>query len=167
MQEASAEIMSHYLLDTNALNNLLDYVDASALMPQMRGCIYVTHIQKDEIENTKDFARRASLLECLQEIGPDRWPTETFVLDRSRLGMARLGDNGPYAAILTDLDRRKRKTNNPNDALIGETAELHGAVLVSDDGDFADVMKSRGVRVVGWREFVSEMTTQVAPDTPV
>lgn len=160
-------IVDQYILDTNALNRILDYEDASALAPRIRGHVYVTHLQKDEIENTKSDARRADLLECFQVVGPDVWPTGSLVLDRSRLDMARLGDNGPYAAILAGLNGLKRKANNPNDALIGETAELHGAVLVSDDGDFSDVMKSRGVRVVGWCEFVSEMTTQVAPDAVV
>ena len=151
--------MTSYLMDTNAFNYIRDdkYADVATVARQARGRVYVTHHQADEINNTQDAARRAILAECLQTINADAWPTETFVIGKSRLGMAKLSDGGRYNAILVELDKRKIKKSNKADALIGETAEAHGCVLVSDDRDFSKVMTARGVRVIGWRQFIAEL----------
>ena len=154
-------MMTSYLMDTNAFNYICDDkdVDVATVARQARGRVYVTHHQADEINNTRDAARRAILMECLQTIDAETLPTETFVLDKSRLGMAKLSDGGRYNAILAELDKRKVKKSNKADALIGETAEAHGCVLVSDDGDFSDVMTARGILVIGWRQFIAELAS--------
>ncbi len=115
-----------------------------------RGRVYVTHHQADEINNTPKEARRTTLMGCLQEINPDLMPTKTCIVNTLRLGMAQIGDGGCYRDILKELDRRHSKNSNKIDALIGETAEKNGCVLVSDNRIFSCVMRARGVRVVGW-----------------
>lgn len=150
-----------YLMDTNAFNNILDSAndDNPIIAQKARGRVYVTHHQADEINSTPKEARRAALMGFLQEITPDLMPTKTCVVNTSRLGMAQIDDGGCYREILTELDRRHSKNNNEIDALIGETAEKHVCVLVSDDRIFSCAMRARGVRVVGWRQFVAELTS--------
>ncbi len=148
--------MALYIMDTNAFNNICDNedVDVASIARQARGRVYVTHCQWDEIKDTRNADRRSILAGCLQTIDADMWPTETFIVGRSRLGMAKLNEGGRYHAILDEMNRRKKKKSNVADALIGETAESRGCVLVSDDRDLSEVMTERGVRVIGWRQFV-------------
>ena len=48
-----------FLLDTNIFNRVLDGVDdASPEALRVRGPLFVTHIQWDEIGNTRDETRR-------------------------------------------------------------------------------------------------------------
>lgn len=154
-------MMTSYLMDTNAFNNIRDDkdVDVTTVARQARGRVYVTHHQADEINDTRDAARRAILMECLQTIDAETRPTETFVLGKSRLGLAKLSDGGRYNAILAELNKLNVKSSNKADALIGETAEAHGWVLVSDDRKFAKVMTGRGIRVICWRQFMAELAS--------
>lgn len=151
--------MTLYLMDTNAFNNIWDAkdVDVATIARQAQGRVYVTHLQADEIKDTRNTARRASLMECLQTIDAELRPTETFVIGKSQLGRAKLGGGSSYRAILDKLNNRKKKRSNKADALIGETAEARGCDLVSDDQDLAEVMRMRGIRVIGWRQFVEEL----------
>ncbi len=152
--------MTLYLMDTNAFNNICDAedVDVATIARQAQGRVYVTHIQQDEVNNTRDVARRDVLRGCLQTINAEPWPTETFMIGKSRLGMARLSDGRRYHAILDELNNRKKKRSNEADALIGETAEARECVLVSDDQDLSEVMREVGVQVIGWRQFVKELS---------
>lgn len=153
--------MCSYMFDTNVFNHLLDgMAEVSRLVDQANGRakFYATHIQIDELKKTSNDERRAALLQVFEEITNIRVPTESFVLDVSRLDEAKLGKNGPvptesavygvsrygeckrgapgnlYEQIKTELDRlNKNRPNNVQDSLIAETSIKNGFTLVTHD----------------------------------
>lgn len=129
-----------YLLDTCIFNWLLDGKCTISELPT--GEYLVTHIQSDEIANTKDKARRNDLMRVLKEIPNEQIPTSVFVLGVSRLGQAELGDGVTYTKILDELNRLKRKSSNCCDSIIGATAHTKKIGLVTADSDFHKVMKN-------------------------
>lgn len=139
--------MNRFILDTNAFNNILDGEDID--VQSLSGlAIYATHIQWDELSATKDVPRRTALLDVFIKLNPEEMPTEGFVLDISRLGKAKLGDKDVYMRILTKLNSKEQRDNNIQDTLIGITAFKNNLILVTDDGNFSDVMKEMGCSVI-------------------
>ena len=151
------------MFDTNVFNRILDGVISLQTLTG-RFVAYATHIQRDEINNTKNPERRAALTQVFGDVVTDSLPTDSFVLGVSRLGEARLGgervvptssavwnvsrwgeanwtaDDNVYSALKAELDELNRnKPNNMQDALIAETSVKQGFVLVTDDPDLATV----------------------------
>ncbi len=157
-----------YMFDTNAFNRLLDgNIDVSVLA--RCGKVYATHIQMDEINKTPDVSRRAALIQVFQEATVAQLPTNSFVLDVSRLGEARLGgehlvptesavwgvstwgqakwtaEDNLVTPIKTELDKLNgSKPNNVHDALIAETSIKNGFTLVTHDSDLFRVVTKFG-----------------------
>lgn len=155
------------MLDTNVFNHVLDgKVDASSLKGKE---LFVTHIQLDELKNTKDESRRESLLTVFKEFEQERQatssavsgifvsggassgasgqlPTETAVWGLSRWGEAKWGNtDNVFEEMRRDLDAlNKRKKNNTHDVLIAETALRNGLVLVTSDADLFEIMCKYG-----------------------
>lgn len=78
------------MFDTRAFNLMLD---GSIPVEGLKGRVsaHATHIQRDEINNTKDPDRRAALLAVFNDIVVDPVPTDSLVLGVSRIGAARIG----------------------------------------------------------------------------
>jgi hypothetical protein len=75
-----------YMLDTNVFNDVLDgRVDANRLKGHK---LFVTHIQRDEINMTRDDARREALLASFAELSTDMSPTSSAVAGVSVAGAA-------------------------------------------------------------------------------
>jgi predicted nucleic acid-binding protein len=125
--------MGGYMFDTNIFNAILDGgIDIHQLNHD--NAYFVTHIQFDELQNTRNDERRNQLIQIFTLIAPTSTPTETFILDVSRLGKAKLGDSQIYTDIKNYLDSRNNsKENNIQDALIAETAILQNLTLVTND----------------------------------
>jgi predicted nucleic acid-binding protein len=160
--------MPCYILDTNVFNHVLD----GKVDPARLGGIglVATHVQRDELQKTKDESRRHKLLAVFQELFPDQTvtasavagvsgadgasasstkvvPTESIVWDVSIWDQAKWGgDDGVFEQMKSELDAmNKRKKNNAHDILIAETAVKNGWVLVTSDADlFAVVTKYGG-----------------------
>src|SRR5258706_787597 len=155
-------IASGYMCDTNVFNRILD----GAIAPEsLRGPLFATHIQRDEIGNTKDLGRRTALMAVFAEIVEPGVPTASFVLDESRLdeaclssavvsttsaawdvsrwNQARWTDGESFCqAMKSELDKLNRsKPNNIRDALIAETSIRRSHILVTDDSDLASVTR--------------------------
>ena len=82
--------MRSYMFDTNVFNHLLDgMAELSTFVG--RANFYATHVQIDELNRTRDEGRKAALLQVFEEVTSVRVPTESFVLDASRLDEAKLG----------------------------------------------------------------------------
>ena len=82
--------MKIYMFDTNIFNHILDgSLDFEDLAGKALYC--VTHIQLDEINNTKNPERRAKPNRIFGEFIQDAISTESFGLNSSRLGQAKLG----------------------------------------------------------------------------
>jgi len=158
------------MFDTNVFNRMLDgAISAHSLTG--RALAYATHVQRDEINNTRDPARRAALSQVFREVVAQSVPTDSFVLDVSRLDEARLGggrvvstasavwgvsrwgearftaEDNIYSRLKERLDGLNgSKANNVHDALIAETAIKRELVLVTDDFHLAEVTKEFGGR---------------------
>ena len=150
--------MTDFLLDTNAINAALDKKVDPAIITA-RGPVFVTHVQVNELCNTKNpEGRRQALLDALQKIDPAKVRTSVMVWDVSEWDGADWGDpNSPYEPLLAALHARNgSKKNNPHDALIGVTALDRNMTLFTDDIDLAAVVREFG----GTAESFAEFTTQ-------
>ena len=135
--------MNKYIFDTNIFNRILDgKIDPSKL--SNKDC-YVTHVQFDEIHATKDKNRRMRLEGIFSQVLSTQLPTESFVLDVSRLDEAKLSNGAMYGRFLQRLNElNKSKPNNVQDALIGETALTNGIALVTEDKNLAQIITEFG-----------------------
>ena len=156
------------MFDTNVFNRILDgALSIDKLSNHV--VVYATHIQRDELSNTKEPGRREALRRVFVDvvghsiptdsavsgisraggcrIGGDRVvPTASAVYGVSRYGEARYGPNDDlYSALRMTLNEvNGGKPNNAQDALIAETAIKQEFTLVTDDLDLAKVTKSYG-----------------------
>ena len=136
--------MRGYILDTNVYNLVLD---GKIDLPVLAGPLsyYATHVQMDELAATPDEDRRDGLLRRFQAIPAETLPTESLVLDVSRLGHAKVSDGALFSQIRELLDaRNNRKASNTQDALIAETAINNSLTLVTGDGDLLAVTRALG-----------------------
>lgn len=128
-----------YVVDTNIINWLIDRKIDRATLPN-DGEFVATHIQIDEINRTSDEDRRARLFLTLTSTIRELLPTETTVLDISRIDWCKLGDGVVYTSIKNQLDKKNRgRRNNIHDALIAEVAIANGFTLLTADADLAEV----------------------------
>ena len=131
-----------YVVDTNIINWLIDgKIDRAALPGD--GEFVATHIQIDEINRTSDEDRRARLFLTLTSTIRELLPTETTVLDISRLDWCKLGDGVIYTSIKNQLDARNGgRRGNIHDALIAEVAIVNEFTLLTADADLAEIAKN-------------------------
>jgi hypothetical protein len=102
-----------YMVDTNIFNWLVDGAVSIEDLPS-DGQFIATHIQRDEIDKTKDVARRAKLSAKFSGTAVVV-PTESFVIGVSRLDQAKLSDGRDYTILRAELDKaNKDKANNVN-----------------------------------------------------
>ena len=159
--------MLRCMFDTNVFNRILDGAIALQALTG-RLVAYATHIQRDEINNTKNTERRAALARVFGDVVTDFIP-DSFVFDVSGLSEARLGgkrvvptssavwgvsrwdkanwtaDDNLYSVLKADLDKLNgSKSNNTHDALIAEASVKQGYTLVTDDGDLVSVTRRYG-----------------------
>lgn len=137
-----------YLLDTSAVNRLLDGQLSMEDLPE-ESEFFITHLQVDEINNTSDSDRRARLSLFQHTLRPKVIPTETLVFDVSRFDHAKLSNGALYRELLDSLDTRGgRRVNKIRDALIAETALKQGLCLITADESLADVAELHGGEVL-------------------
>ncbi len=148
--------MPSFMFDTNAFNRTLDSgVDPKLLSES--GQLYVTHVQKNELQATKNKQRLEALLAVFDAVEQENVPTAAMVWDVSEWGGAEWGDaDGLYDRMLASLNQRNgSKGNNVRDVLIGVTAIKRECVLVSDDADLRSVVSEHGGQAITFREFVN------------
>jgi predicted nucleic acid-binding protein len=130
-----------YVIDTNIINWLIDdRIDRTRLPAD--GEFVATHIQIDEINRTSDADRRARLILALTSTIRELLPTETTILEVSRLDWCKLGDGVLYTSVKNELDAENGgRRGNIQDALIAEVAVMNGFTLLTADTDLAEVTK--------------------------
>ena len=107
-----------------------------------------TYVQRVEIMQTKDEARRWRLLTMLNNVAPSDVPAETgFWNDGGMWGEAKWSNGPRFDAILAALDAKEKKPNNRQDAQIGETAMANDYGLITADWNLADDRTKFGVHV--------------------
>ena len=148
--------MTSYMLDTNAFNRALDArVDPPTLSE--RGRLFITHIQRNEIQATCNEERLAALLAIFEAVEQENVPTAAAVWDVSEWGAAEFGsDNGSYERMLEALNRLNgnRRNNNAQDVLIALTALKRDYVLVTNDRHLGEVLREHGGRGILYEEFM-------------
>ncbi len=96
------------MLDTNAFNAALD-ANIEPLRLSRCGELYVTHVQLNEIQATKQSEPLIKLLAVFNAVDQDTIPTAAAVWDVSESGNAEWGDaNGDYDRILLLLNKKTR-----------------------------------------------------------
>jgi predicted nucleic acid-binding protein len=136
-----------YVVDTNIINWL---VDGRLRLEELPGDgeFVVTHVQRDELAKTRDEQRRAQLFAKFETTVDREVPTESMVVGISRIGLAKISDGKLYCSVRDALSTlNKGKSNNSHDALIAEVAIENGWVLITADGDLAQVATSHGCKV--------------------
>lgn len=140
-----------YVLDTNVFNRLLDGLFSLDKLPESLQFV-ATHLQIDEIKNTKNLSRRDSLLEVFVAVGPEMVDTESFVWEVSAWDQCKWSDEKNYVqldAIKADLDAlNNNKVNNWQDALIAEVALINEFTLITDDRHLSQVARKHGIAVI-------------------
>lgn len=149
---------SGYLLDTNVFNAILV---GRLQLPLGVGPLWATHIQRDELCNTRDLDRRRLLLETFDQVAPLPTATTSAVWGLSNWGESSwTGLSGQFqrmAIAVRTADDRARKSKNPDnqtqDALLGQTAVALGLTLVSNDPRLCGVVLAEGGRAISSAEF--------------
>lgn len=140
------------MFDTNIFNMILDEAfPVNSLPVNMTLC--VTRVQLDEIKNTKNQERRARLLATFEEVPQAMTGTDTFLMNESLINQDSIGPAIIFKALLETLDSKKKKPNNPRDALIGETAINGRHTLVTDDDEFREAVLEHDGSAISWSEF--------------
>jgi predicted nucleic acid-binding protein len=141
-------LATKYVVDTCVFNWLADGVLTRDQLPSDGG-FAITHIQVDEINETKHQERRARLLLVQASLRCELLPTQSFVLDVSRLDHAKLGDGQLFGSIRAELDTLNRnKKSNTRDALIAEAAIANGYTLLTADRDLRLVTEKHSGKVI-------------------
>ncbi len=153
------ESINGLMLDTNIFSRLLDDPSSISELVDLEVPLYITHVQADELSDTKDASTRKLLLDKLNiVVSEDDLPTYGFILDVSRLDNAYLTDGALLNQFIANLDSKtKGKTlkskpsNNPKDALIAITAHVNGLTLLTDDKRLFDTSQEFGYSALLWR----------------
>jgi hypothetical protein len=147
------------ILDTNIFNSVLDGTCKPDLF--LKHEVFVTHIQKDELQATPDPHRRADLLATFANISSVSVPTKTAVWDDTPWdGSEWSAEGGLYERILariTSLDstagKRKALINQSRDARIAEVAVANRIILVTNDRSLATATTEHGGQALTLPEF--------------
>jgi predicted nucleic acid-binding protein len=144
------------MFDTNIFNRICDGEISLSLVDGVHQYL-VTHIQRDELEATRNEKRRRELLEIFEAVNQVLIPTESAVLNISRYNLSKFSDGLEYGRILQSLEKEKpNHDGNKKDALIGETAIKNRITLVSDDRGLRESVKELGGVAISLCDFVKE-----------
>ena len=137
------------MIDTNIYDSLIDDSKTFKLVEQLMEKelvkILTTHIQEDEVEQTKVTDKREELkkVPITNKIG-----TSLFVIGTSRIGEARLGSGAENGVEFTRIQRSNSK--HTNDAIIAFTAAKEADVLVTEDAKLRAKLKAQSTTLEVW-----------------
>ena len=135
------------MVDTSIFNWLIDGILSTDNFPKDAHFV-ATHIQHDELNRTRDLARKHRLLDRFTTLVDSTVPTESTILSISKLGSCKLGTGTLFSQLKADLDSLNfEKTNNSKDALIAEAAIMNGHTLITADKDLHIVAEKHGCLV--------------------
>lgn len=156
-------VSKRYMLDTNIFDALVKGWLTVDRFPS-DGTLCATHVQLEELKNTKDSERRSRLSETFTKIITATGVTldAGFAFDIAGAGLNQgvwRSDGALYRALKNGLDeawerkskrdqRRSKKENNAKDALIAEAAKFNDCTLLTRDRDLATVAANHGIGVM-------------------
>jgi predicted nucleic acid-binding protein len=152
--------MTGYMLDTNIFNAVLDQaVDLSAVKEAI---FYCTHVQSDEIQQTRNELRRQELEQTFKAVEAKKVVTASAVWGVSKFDASSWDAGDDLVEKLTQelegLDRSSRKKpstiNQSRDALITHTCISNGFILVTNDKNLRSVTENNGGKSISLDEFL-------------
>jgi hypothetical protein len=142
--------MLRAVVDSNAVDHLPEHLEAvQEAIKAGRLELLWTHVTIDELAVVPDPDRRAWLL-CLAASVCRFVSTGAFVLDFSRLDMARLNDDREAFEAFRDGNLRHTR-----DAIVTVTAAVENAVIVTYDGPMRSRAERRDLVVCEWSELLA------------
>lgn len=144
------------MFDTTVFNHLVNGGIEPSRVPTDRQ-IFVTHVQLNEIQNTRNSSRLHALLAMFTAIDSTRVPTSSAIYGVSEYGESEFSsEGGLFESLLEKLnDKNNAKDNNARDVLIAETTIRRNLVLVTDDSHLAEVVRESSGTVIRLAEFLS------------
>ncbi len=145
--------MIGYMLDTSLFNRLVENGMPPQLLPKPT---YVTHVQRGELENTKDPVKRAALLTVFTQARAQSVTSESAAWNVSKWNEAKWGKKDGLLERMHQAlcARNKNKRNNTQDILIAETALRNEYTLITDDQDIGFVMRQFGGKAASSEEYL-------------
>ena len=137
------------MIDTNIYDSLIDDNKTLKLVEQLvaEGLVKLltTHIQEDEVEQTKATDKREKLknVSITNKIG-----TSVFVIGTSRIGEAGLGSGTENGVEFTRI--QKFNSKHTNDAIIAVTTAKEADVLVTEDTKLREKIKAQSTTLETW-----------------
>jgi len=125
--------MKQYMLDTMIFNRILDHDLDIHFFKRKDIQVFTTHVQRDEINKTKNEMRRKELRSVFREL-ENSVPTESALWDKSNWGESKWSADNLVEKILEELNKKDKRKSNPRDALIADTAIKNNYILVTEDG---------------------------------
>jgi predicted nucleic acid-binding protein len=161
-----------YMLDTNVFNTLSK--ETISLETSCEALLVATHVQADELRNTRNPVLQQQLLRTFEEITPELISTSSAAWDVSDWdGACWSDDDGVFENMLKrviELDdaskEKKSIQNQQRDALIAETALKRNLVLVSTDSRLRTVMEEFGGAAISLNEFLTGNDTRSVSRKP-
>lgn len=143
------------MFDTTAFNS---FVKGEIPVKLITGhSIYATHIQWDELNDTKDDKRKAALTQGFMKISPTSVSTESAVWGTSKWGKSKWTSDDKCRQIKTDLDNLEKHRNNRKDALIAETAIKNDFTLVTNDKNLVTATQKHGGTCICFEDFLNRI----------
>ncbi|MFW6026070.1 MAG: hypothetical protein ACOCRX_06985 [Candidatus Woesearchaeota archaeon] len=148
MKESNNKKKGKVMFDNDILNKIVEgELNMDKVINSEKFEFCATHIQTDQLSRCPNKDKRAKLTLEHSKLSPRIIPTETTILDISRINYSKLGKGEKY---------KKIKKDNPNhieDALIGETAIENNILLVTNDKKLRRKVKKEGGKAIGLKEF--------------
>ena len=149
------------LLDSNAVDPFVDLYGAfdaaeKAVASGTHEFLY-THVNVDELAETKDIGRRQHLLIILIALGR-LVPTGAFALNYSRLNFSRLSDNPDVVEAV-----RAGNLDDTRDALLAATAAYEKCPLVTNDKRLRNRAMRQEIEVVSTNDLLRELGFRSSP----
>ena len=150
--------MTKYILDTNIFNRIVDG-ELNAKEIGERAALCATHVELNEVQNTKNDDRRELLLNKFESVDAKPSPTTSAVWGVSEWVSAEFtSKDSKYPNIVEELNKKNGgKDNNVRDALIADTAMSLGLTLVTEDRHLFEVVAEAGGSVVRLKDFLSSI----------
>lgn len=115
-------IMNGFMFDTNIFNCISDNNIKIDWPTEFN--YYITHIQFDELNKTRNLYRKNELLKTFKKIDQEEITTESMVCGISAVGKWKVSDGDLYEKLLArlkELDRKNKKWDNQaRDILIAQ-----------------------------------------------
>ena len=146
------------MFDTNIFNKIVEGTISLTAVRDIssRVKLFVTHIQRYELNATKNEERRKGLLKVFEVINQVQVPTESALWDVSNWDSSKW-DKQAIDTILELLEKEKpHNRGNKRDALIGLTAIKTGITLVSNDEALRDSVNELGGIAIDLLDFLKE-----------